>query len=136
MKALLQIFCGCQKDNHLSTREMWNPITGPPLYHARMSEERFTFLIITLRFDDSNTRVARQENDRFAAIRIIYEIFITNCRKMYIPNENITVEDQLLPFRVNCPSECTFQINQHNMESKSFYLMPPKVNTYWELYYI
>ncbi|KAB7497543.1 hypothetical protein Anas_10777 [Armadillidium nasatum] len=30
IKALLGllIFSGCQKDNHLSTREMWNPITG------------------------------------------------------------------------------------------------------------
>ncbi|KAL7641809.1 UNVERIFIED_CONTAM: hypothetical protein RMT77_007683 [Armadillidium vulgare] len=80
IKALLGllIFSGCQKDNHLSTREMWNPITGPSLYRAGMSEERFAFLINILRFDDSDTRVARQETDRFAAIRSIWDIFIAN----------------------------------------------------------
>ncbi|KAL7635293.1 UNVERIFIED_CONTAM: hypothetical protein RMT77_014360 [Armadillidium vulgare] len=68
-----------------------------------MSEEHFAFLINTLRFDDSDTRVARQETDRFAAIRSIWDIFIANCGKMYIPNENITVDEQLLSFKGNCP---------------------------------
>ncbi|CAL9691030.1 unnamed protein product [Knipowitschia caucasica] len=57
MRALLGIciFSGCQKDNHLSTKEMWNPATGAPVYRAAMSECRFSFLLTCLRFDDPDT---------------------------------------------------------------------------------
>lgn len=49
------IFSGCQMDNHLSTKEMWNPGTGAPVYRAAMSEGRFSFLLACLRFDDPDT---------------------------------------------------------------------------------
>lgn len=35
------IFSGCQMNNHLSTKEMWNPGTGAPVYRAAMSEGHF-----------------------------------------------------------------------------------------------
>ncbi|CAL9691157.1 unnamed protein product [Knipowitschia caucasica] len=105
MRALLGIciFSGCQKDNHLSTKEMWNPATGAPVYRAAMSECRFSFLLTCLRFDDPDTRQERQAMDKFAPIREIWQIFIDNCKKLYVPSENITVDEQLLGFRGRCP---------------------------------
>ncbi|GLD46315.1 piggyBac transposable element-derived protein 4-like protein [Lates japonicus] len=97
------IFSGGQKDNHLSTKEMWNPSTGAPVYRAAMSEGRFSFLLACLRFDDPDTRQERQAMDKFAPIRKIWDIFIDNCKKLYVPGENITVDKQLLAFRGRCP---------------------------------
>lgn len=104
IRALLGILIssGCQRDNHLSTREMFSPQTGSPLYRAAMSEEPFTFLVSCLRFDDKETREQRRLTDRFAAIRKIWDIFIDKCRKMYTPHEHLTVDEQLLGFRGHC----------------------------------
>ena len=64
----LMLFSGCQRDNHLSTREMFSPQTGNSVYRAAMSEERFNFLSYCLRFDDPDTRERRKEEDPFAAV--------------------------------------------------------------------
>ena len=99
----LLIFSGGQRDNHLTTREMFSPKTGPPIYRAAMSEDRFCFLLSCLRFDDKDTRAQRQTTDKFAAIRVIWDIFIGDCGKMYVPHETLTVDEQLLSFHGNCP---------------------------------
>ena len=105
LRALLGvlIFSGYQRDNYLSTREMFCPTTGSAFYCAAMSEDRFSFLVNCLRFDDKDTREERRQTDKFAAIRKIWDIFIANCEKMYVPHENITMNEQLLAFRGNCP---------------------------------
>ncbi|XP_068240209.1 piggyBac transposable element-derived protein 4-like [Palaemon carinicauda] len=82
---------------------MFSPKTGPPIYRAAMSEDRFCFLLSCLRFDDKDTRAQRQTTDKFAAIRVIWDIFIDNCGKMYVPSETVTVDEQLLAFHGNCP---------------------------------
>ena len=68
-----------------------------------MSEKRFKFLMATMRFDDRNTRVARQYTDNFAPIRDIWNHLVENCIKLYTPSQNLTVDEQLLTFRGNCP---------------------------------
>ena len=99
----LLLFSGAQRDNHLSTREMWDITTGSPVYRTSMSEARFTFLINSLRFDDPETREARRDVDKFAPIRELWDMFIKNCEQMYVPNFNLTVDEQLLAFRGRCP---------------------------------
>ncbi|XP_066965959.1 piggyBac transposable element-derived protein 4-like [Macrobrachium rosenbergii] len=68
-----------------------------------MSEDRFSFLVSSLRFDDRDTREERRQTDNFAVIRKIWDIFIVNCSKMCVPHENLTVNEQLLAFHGNCP---------------------------------
>ncbi|KAL7637847.1 UNVERIFIED_CONTAM: hypothetical protein RMT77_011459 [Armadillidium vulgare] len=74
VRALLGIllFSASQRDNHLSTLEMFNPKTGNQVYRSAMSEGRFSFLISCLRFDDPTTRDDRKKTDPFAAIRTIW----------------------------------------------------------------
>ncbi|KAL7636422.1 UNVERIFIED_CONTAM: hypothetical protein RMT77_013197 [Armadillidium vulgare] len=105
VRALLGIllFSASQRDNHLSTLEMFNPKTGNQVYRSAMSEGRFSFLISCLRFDDPTTRDNRKKTDPFAAIRTIWDIFIGNCEKMYTPSENLTIDEQLLAFKGKCP---------------------------------
>ncbi|KAK4315479.1 hypothetical protein Pmani_013394 [Petrolisthes manimaculis] len=42
------IFSGCQKDNHMSTCDMWSADIGAPLYRAAVSQSRFEFIITCL----------------------------------------------------------------------------------------
>ena len=90
---------GCRKDNHLTTAEMWSKY-GPEIYRSIMSETRFRFLISCIRFDD---KTARNREDKFSPIREIWEEFESNCTKYYTPHEYVTIDEQLLGFRGNCP---------------------------------
>ena len=73
------------------------------MYRTAMSEARFCFLINSLRFDDPETREARRAIDIFAPIRKLWDMFIKNYEKMYVPSNNLTVDEQLLVFRGWCP---------------------------------
>ena len=112
----LLIFSGAQRDNHLSTREMWDPMTGSPMYQTAMSESRFCFLINSLRSDNPGTREARRTVDKFAPKRKLWDMFVENCGKMHVPGENLTVDEQLLAFRGRCP----FKIYIPNKPAKSW----------------
>lgn len=104
LKALLGIliFSGCQHNNHLSTQKMWDPVIGPGLYCGGMSSQEFEFLMNCLHFDDSTTRDERKKIDKLAAFRKVPDLFIEQCQEMYIPGDNLTVDEQLLGFRGNC----------------------------------
>ena len=105
IRALLGVLLvtGQQKDNHLSTAEMWSTVTGCPLYRAAMSKCRFEFLIACMRFDNPDTYAERQQQDKFAHVRELWDSFIANCSRLYEPHDNLTVDEQLLGFRGNCP---------------------------------
>lgn len=60
------------------------------------------FLLRSIRFDDKETRHARQENDKLSAIREILEEFTENCKKNYSLSEFVTVDEMLHPFRGRC----------------------------------
>ncbi len=96
------ILSGCQRDNHLSTREMWDPAIGTPIYRATMSRARFEFLVDCLRFDDPDTREQRRQTDRLAPIRYVWDMFTRKCQEMYIPSDTLTIDEQLLAFRGRC----------------------------------
>ena len=99
IKGLLGIlfYSGVRKDGHLSTEEMWS---GSSIYKLVMSEMRFKFLILCLRFDDKQTR---DRSDKFSPIRALWSVFIQNCRKQYTPHMYLTIDEQLLGFRGKCP---------------------------------
>ncbi|CAF0970350.1 unnamed protein product [Rotaria sordida] len=64
-----------------------------------MSSHRFKDLLRFLRFDD---RQRRDKSDRLAVIRFIFECFVKQLPRHFIPSENIIVGEQLVPFRVRC----------------------------------
>lgn len=66
-------------------------------------ETRFEFLINCVRFDEKATREERKINDKFAAIRQIWDLFERCCRKNYTPSEFVTIDESLLGFRGRCP---------------------------------
>ena len=64
-----------------------------------MSLNRFKFLFHCMRFDNYRNRLEREKNDRFAAIREVWEIFNSNLRNIYVPKKALTVNKQLDVYR-------------------------------------
>ena len=67
-----------------------------------MNLSRFNFFLRSIRFDDRSTFEERVKQDKFAAIRKLWNDFIAQCVNSYIPGLHITVNEQLLAFRDKC----------------------------------
>jgi len=50
-----------------------------------------------------NTREVRHATDKLAAIRDVWRMFVSKLQKMVVPGLDITVDEQLVPFRGRCP---------------------------------
>lgn len=106
MRALIGILiqAGAKHDNHRTTQEMFSHQHGAPLYRATMNEQRFNYLLRCLAFDDVRTRKEREPANRFALLfGDLFQKFVENCKKHYTPGDTMTIDEQLLAFRGNCP---------------------------------
>jgi len=56
-----------------------------------------------MRFDDSQRRQHRLREDRFSLVSDIWDSFISNCQRCYIPNTELTIDEQLFPCKTRCP---------------------------------
>jgi hypothetical protein len=68
-----------------------------------MSLKGFKQILRFCRFDNKNTREERRATDKLASIRDIWTMFVGMLRKYYSPGTDITVDEQLVPFRGQCP---------------------------------
>ncbi len=68
-----------------------------------MSRNRFETIVSCLRFDGKTTRNERKQTDKFVAIREIWSDFQNNLRKYYLLGPSVTIDENLLGFRVKCP---------------------------------
>lgn len=107
MKALIGILfiAGAVKAGRRNLSDLWDNTcgTGVELVYVSMSQNRFRFLIRCLRFDNIHTREERKSVDKFAAFREIFEKFVSNCKSSYKPTDYLTLDEQLVAFRGNCP---------------------------------
>ena len=85
----------------LPLKDLWGK-WGPALFGKTMSRSRFLLLLKYLRFDDRNTRKRRLQGDKFALFSDMWNRFIKNCTRNYIPNGFLTVDEQLFPTKVRC----------------------------------
>lgn len=83
--------------------ELWSASNGRPFFSAVMSMNRFKNILRFLRFDNKQTRPERRATDKLAAIRDVWVMFIAKLQKAYIPGVDMTVDEQLVPFRGRCP---------------------------------
>ena len=95
----LYIYRGLYKQNTISVDKLFSNTYGPPIFNATMSRNRFTFIRANLCFDDSNTRDDRWKQDRFAAIREIFESFNFECMSCLVPNDYLSLDETLYPMR-------------------------------------
>jgi len=99
----LIILAGVYKSNHEAITNLWDEFSGRPIFRATMSLRRFQDITRVMRFDDRSTRPARRERDKLAPIRNLWDKWETNLRRLFHPYENVTVDEQLIPFRGRCP---------------------------------
>jgi len=68
-----------------------------------MARNRFTAISRFIRFDDAAARRRTKSTDKLAFIRDVFELCVKSFQDCYIPNENVTVDEQLVIFRGRCP---------------------------------
>jgi hypothetical protein len=56
-----------------------------------------------MRFDNLSTREKRRLSDKLAVFRDIWEMFNQELSIQYTPGAYLTVDEQLVSFRGNCP---------------------------------
>ncbi|XP_046670964.1 piggyBac transposable element-derived protein 4-like [Homalodisca vitripennis] len=85
--------------------DMWDNSngTGVEAIYVTMSAQRFKFLMRCLRFDDIRTRDQRKALDKLAPIREIFEDFVSNSKNSFNPSDYLSIDEQLVEFRGNCP---------------------------------
>ncbi|XP_069685978.1 piggyBac transposable element-derived protein 4-like [Periplaneta americana] len=106
IRALLGILylAGALKSGRLNVRELWDKNgTGIESIYLTMTYNRFQFLLRCLRFDNIHDRQERKEIDKLAAVREVFELFVQNSQRCYIPSEYVTTDEQLVAFRGRCP---------------------------------
>ena len=92
----------CRKE---TISEMWttDETTRCAVFTAAMARNRFAHILQFIRFHDKSTRVQRKANDKFAAISEVWDQFVENCKKLFEPFEDMSVDEQLVAFRGKCP---------------------------------
>lgn len=86
-----------------SLQEMWSVRNGKPIFRATMSYDRFCAILRYLRFNNKETREARRATDKLAAFRDVWDMFVINLRRYYIPRQDMTVDKQLVTVCGRCP---------------------------------
>ena len=55
-----------------------------------------------MRFDDKATRAVPRLNDKLAAFRKKWDMFVEICKSMYLVGTAVCIDEQLLSFRGRC----------------------------------
>uniref|UniRef100_UPI00358F8AC9 piggyBac transposable element-derived protein 4-like n=1 Tax=Myxine glutinosa TaxID=7769 RepID=UPI00358F8AC9 len=124
----ISLLVGCEKSWDVSIRELFGDRLSNPMYHATMSIERFEDIRRCLRFDDRGMRDFHLQTDYMAAFRYVWELFLENCRKRFVPRECVTVGEQLLPFRGRCKFKQHMPSKPAKCGIKIFWLCDPKTS--------
>ena len=101
----LHLRAGVNKDNFRPIYELFASKTGPPIYGAAISRNRFNMIKESIRFDDINTREERKSNKKegkVAPILEIFNLFIENCMMNFSPGENVTIDESIVAFNGKC----------------------------------
>ena len=95
----LLLLAGVYKSNYESLPSLWDDIKGRHIFWATISLRRFQNITSVMRSNDRLTRNKRRCRDKLAPIRQLWDKWESNIRRMFHPYENITIDEQLLPFR-------------------------------------
>ena len=102
----LVIYEGVFESSHENLESLYKMVgTGRLIFPAVMGKNRLRFLLSMMRFDDKATRAVRRLNNKLAAFRKIWDVFVEICKSMYLVDTAVCIDEQLLPFRERCAFE-------------------------------
>ena len=78
-------------------KSFWGKSWGCQMFFQAMPRDRFVESTRFLCFDLKTERHRNLLQDKFALVLQLWNSFISNCQKAFIPQWNITVDEQLLP---------------------------------------
>lgn len=101
----LLIIAGALHSKKESCQSLWDSAedVARPVFRATMPRNRFQQLLVSLRFDDLASRLARRKTDKLAALRQVFDSFCQNCCKHYQTAGELTIDEQLVTFRGKVP---------------------------------
>ena len=117
----IMIRAGLYRDSFTDLHRLSDPVDSRPFCRVTMALNRFKFLLRCMRFDNYRNRPARQGN-RLAAIREVWKTFNSNLRNIYIPNEALTVDEQLVWYRGKIPGRTYMPTKPRKYGVKFFWL--------------
>lgn len=95
------IYAGVHKNWDERLDELYR-LDNRPFYRAAMSLQRVQQLLRFLRFDNYQTRAERLKEDKLAAFRDVWNMFLANIKGPYKPSSFLTIDEQLVLTRGRC----------------------------------
>ncbi|TKS65943.1 PiggyBac transposable element-derived protein 4 [Collichthys lucidus] len=99
----LLILAGVYRSRGEAAASLWDAESGRSIFRATMPLKLFHTYSRLLRFDDRESRPARRVTDKLAAIREVWDKWVERLPYLYNPGPDVTVDEQLVPFRGRCP---------------------------------
>ncbi|XP_030270458.1 piggyBac transposable element-derived protein 4-like [Sparus aurata] len=99
----LLILAGVYRSRGEAAASLWDAESGRAIFRATMPLKVFHTYSRMLRFDDRESRPERRATDKLAAIREVWDKWAERLTYLYNPGPDITVDEQLVPFRGRCP---------------------------------
>ena len=112
---------GVDRDNFSDMRRLFHPVDSRHFYRAVFSVNRFEQFLRFVRFDNLLTRAQRQASDRLAAFSDIWMMFVAQLRKNYVPDCDITVDEQLVGYRGRTPGRTYMPMKPRKYGVKIFW---------------
>ncbi|XP_032367173.1 piggyBac transposable element-derived protein 4-like [Etheostoma spectabile] len=98
----LLILAGVYRSRNEALESLWHEESGRAIFRATMPIKRFHLYSRLLRFDDRELRAKRLASDKLAAVRDVWDAWTRRLPRLYDPGPDVTVDEQLVPFRGRC----------------------------------
>ncbi|XP_032364125.1 LOW QUALITY PROTEIN: piggyBac transposable element-derived protein 4-like [Etheostoma spectabile] len=98
----LLLLAGVYRSRNEALESLWHEESGRAIFRATMPIKQFHAYSRLLRFDDRESRAARRASDKLAAVREVWDEWTRQLPRLYNPGADVTVDEQLVPFRGRC----------------------------------
>lgn len=120
------IRAGADKDNLSDLIDLYDSKDSRPFYRCAMPKRRMKELLENVTLDEKKTRQQRQQQDKLAAIREVWELFRVNLRRYYVPSCNLTIDEQLYAYRGYVPGRAYMPSKPSKYGIKIFWINDAK----------
>lgn len=110
-------------------RQLWSEAHGRQVFAKTMSYTRFCEIKRMIRFDNENDREYRLIEDKLAPIREVLNHFVGNAQRAYRPSDQLTVDEQLFPYKGRCRF-IQYMPSKPDKYGLKFFLLSDVANSY------